>query len=113
MDQRREHVRRLLQVDATVTDMNGGPSRMAQIIDIARMGVAFVTPFPLVPDRSYHFCFAFPGSSVRNDAVIDLVYSRPIGSEGRFRNGARFRTLPQESVDLIVDYVTSGAVAAA
>ncbi|UGQ44799.1 PilZ domain-containing protein [Massilia endophytica] len=113
MDQRREHVRRLLQVQATVTELNGGAVRIVQIIDIARMGVAFVTPYPMIPDRSYRFCFAFPGSSVRNDAVIDLVYSRPFGSEGRFRNGARFQSLPQESVDLIVDYVTSGAFEAA
>lgn len=114
MDQRREHVRRLLQVQAAVTDVDGGPVRIAQIIDIARMGVAFVTPYRMQPDKRYRFCFSFPGSSIRNDAVIDLVYSRPVGSEGRFRNGARFDHLPQASVDQIVDYVTtSGAAEAA
>ncbi len=110
MDFRREHVRRLLQVEAGVTSITGEQSWPAHIIDIARMGVAFVTEEELAPGH-YAFCFSFPGSHIRNDVLLDVLYSRPVGSEGRYRAGARFAQISDDVVERIVDYVTTGAEA--
>jgi hypothetical protein len=52
MDPRREHVRRLLQADAYITDIHGRNTLPAQIIDISRMGVAFVSDRPMPTDDS-------------------------------------------------------------
>jgi hypothetical protein len=110
MDFRREHVRRLLQVEAEVTNTAGDRSWPAHIVDIARMGVAFVTEEELAPGH-YAFCFSFPGSQVHNHVLLDVLYSRPVGSEGRFRAGARFEQVGEDVVERIVDYVTTGAEA--
>jgi len=107
MQQRREHVRRLLQVEASIADEAGLRSWHVQVIDISRMGVAFVSTEQLATDVSYVFSFCFPGSAARNDVVTTIVHSTPVGSEGRFRNGARFIHIAEECVERIVDYVTS------
>jgi hypothetical protein len=110
MDFRREHVRRLLQVEAVVTSVAGDRSWPAHIVDIARMGVAFVTDLELAPGH-YKFCFSFPGSEVSNHVLVEVLYSRPVGSENRYRNGARFGQISDDVIERIVDYVTTGAEA--
>lgn len=110
MDFRREHVRRLLQVEAVVASATDDRSWTAHIVDIARMGVAFVTDEEMAPGH-YKFCFSFPGSDIRNDVLLDVLYSRPVGSEGRYRAGARFEQIGDDVIERIVDYVTTGAEA--
>jgi hypothetical protein len=110
MDFRREHVRRLLQVEAMVTSAAGDRSWPARIVDIARMGVAFVTDLELAPGN-YKFCFSFPDSEISNLVLLDVLYSRPVGSEDRYRNGARFEQISDDVIERIVDYVTTGAEA--
>ncbi|TFW14779.1 PilZ domain-containing protein [Duganella callida] len=107
MDARREHVRRLLQVDAYVTDIHGRNTETVQIIDISRMGVAFVSERPMPPDEQYLLSFAFPGSAIRNEITLTIVHSNPVGTHGRFRNGARFIAIAEACADRIVDYVTT------
>lgn len=107
MDPRREHVRRLLQVDAHICGMDGQNSTVTQIIDISRMGVAFLSDHPLPTDSNYELTFSFPGNPVQNKVTLTVLHSALIGTHGRYRNGARFLTIPAEAIDLIVDYVTS------
>jgi hypothetical protein len=107
MDPRREHVRRLLQVDAHVSDMDGQNKAAAQIIDISRMGVAFLSDHPLPLNRSYMLDFCFPGSAIQNKVTLTVLHSALIGTHGRYRNGARFLSIPDATADLIVDYVTA------
>jgi hypothetical protein len=108
MNHQREHVRRLLQAAASVTDEDKGRTWHAQIIDISRMGVAFITSEQLVTDDHFHFSFMFPGTNFPCEAVIKMVYSRPVGETAHFRNGARFVEISDSCVEQIVDYVTSG-----
>lgn len=105
--QKREHVRRLLEVPAVVTG-SAGDETAAHIVDIARMGVGFVTDAVLPPDGTRTLKFRFPGETVLDEAVIDIVYSQPIGTQGRVRHGARFLDLSEECVARIIDYVTGG-----
>jgi len=107
MDPRREHVRRLLQVDAHVSDMDGQNNAIAQIIDISRMGVAFLSDHQLPVDSTYILTFSFPGSPVQNKVTLIVLHSALIGTHGRYRNGARFLTIPDETAELIFEYVTS------
>lgn len=107
MDARREHVRRLLQVDAYITDIHGKNTETVQIIDISRMGVAFVSAHPTPPDEQYLLNFAFPGSAIRNEITLTIVHSNAVGTHGRFRNGARFIAISDACADRIVDYVTT------
>jgi len=55
--------------------------------------------------------FSFPGSRIHNDVLLDVLYSRPVGAEGRFRAGACFEQIGDDVVERIVDYVTTGAEA--
>ncbi|NRR30667.1 PilZ domain-containing protein [Oxalobacteraceae bacterium] len=112
MDPRREHVRRLLQVPATVATEAGDQVWRAQIIDIARLGVGFVTTEALAAGTPYVFSFTFPNSSLPCVALVDVVYSCPVGSGANVRNGARFLSISPESQEQIVDYVTTGTEAA-
>lgn len=111
MDAQREHVRHLLRVPASLTDPARQCSWPAQIIDIARMGVAFVTNEAMATDTVYQFHFCFPGSGVVNEVTLRLLYSRPLGAANHFRNGARFEAVSEDCVQRIVDYVTSSAEA--
>ena len=78
-----------------------------QIIDISRMGVAFVSHEPMATDTQYRFSFCFPGSAVVHEVVAVVLHSTPLGEHGRFRNGARFVQISEASSERIVDYVTS------
>ncbi|MBA5606693.1 PilZ domain-containing protein [Duganella sp. FT3S] len=109
-DPRRAHVRRLLQVDASIGDEHGSQQWAVQIIDIARMGVAFVSHHQFPCDVPFLFSFCFPGSSVRNEVLLTIVHGVPVGTEGRIRYGARFLSIADDVVERIVDYVTSGAM---
>ncbi|MRW84624.1 PilZ domain-containing protein [Pseudoduganella sp. FT26W] len=107
MDPRREHVRRLLQVDAYITDTHGKNTTPTQIIDISRMGVAFVSDHAMPTDEQLLLNFCFPGSSIRNEITLTVVHSSTVGTHGRFRNGARFIAISEACADRIVDYVTT------
>jgi hypothetical protein len=107
MDPRREHVRRLLQVDAYITDIHGEHAAPTQIIDISRMGVAFVSDHPMPTDEQFVLSFCFPGSSIRNEITLNIVHSNAVGTHGRYRNGARFLAISDACADRIVDYVTT------
>jgi hypothetical protein len=115
MDPRREHVRRLLQVEAYITDGRepGAENQpvVAQIIDISRMGVAFVSDHAMRTDEPYVLNFCFPGSAIRNELKLSIVHSGEIGSQGRYRNGARFLAISEACADRIVDYVTTAPAA--
>lgn len=100
----------MLQVDASIADEFGTQQWAVQIIDIARMGVAFVSHHQFPSDVPFLFSFCFPGSSVRNEVLLTVVHSAPVGSEGRFRHGARFLSIADDVVERIVDYVTTGAM---
>ncbi|MRW92005.1 PilZ domain-containing protein [Duganella sp. FT80W] len=110
MDPRREHVRRLLQVDAYITDLHGDHPAPAQIIDISRMGVAFVSDRQLLADAQFVLSFCFPGSSERNDITLTVLHSNPVGTQGRYRNGARFLSISDASAERIFEYVTTAPV---
>jgi hypothetical protein len=110
MDPRREHVRRLLQVDAYITDIHGKNTLPAQIIDISRMGVAFVSPHAMPINEQFVLNFSFPGSAIHNEITLTVLHSAAIGTQGRFRNGARFITISEECADRIFEYVTTAPV---
>ena len=95
------------QGDASIADGFGSRQWSVQIIDIARMGVAFVSDHMLPCDVPFLFSFCFPGDSVRNEVLLTIVHSTPLGTEGRYRNGARFLSISNDAVERIIDYVTS------
>ncbi|WP_373986761.1 PilZ domain-containing protein [Duganella sp. BuS-21] len=107
MDPRREHVRRLLQVDAYITDIHGRTTAPAQIIDISRMGVAFVSDQAITPHEQFVLNFCFPGSGIRNEITLTVLHSAVVGTHGRYRNGARFAAISAACADRIFDYVTT------
>ena len=107
-EERRAHMRRLLQVDAFVT-IDGSESRWrAQIIDIARMATGFITSEELPERQRYRLLFRFPGSDIQDEVEMTLVYCHDVGTQGRFHYGARILSVSQECVDRIVEYVTRG-----
>ena len=105
-ESRRAHVRRLLKVDAFLTAGAGAAHLPVQIVDIARMGVGFVTGAALPDGESYTLHFCFPGCAVEHVSPVEVVYSR-VTEGGRYRHGARFHALPEATVAQIVDCVTS------
>jgi hypothetical protein len=74
------------------------------------MGVAFVSDHPMPTDEELVLNFCFPGSSIRNEITLTIVNSNSVGSQGRFRNGARFIAISEACADRIVDYVTTAPV---
>ena len=79
----------------------------AQIIDISRMGVAFVSDHAMPTDEQFLLNFSFPGSAIRNEITLTVVHSSAVGTQGRYRNGARFNAISEACADRIVDYVTT------
>lgn len=107
-EERRAHVRRLLQVDAFVTTEGHEGQWRAQIIDIARMATGFITAEELPERPRYRLQFRFPGSDITDEVEMTLVYCHTVGTQGRFHYGARILAVTQECVDRIVEYVTRG-----
>lgn len=107
-EERRAHVRRLLQVDAFVTAEGLEQRWRAQIIDIARMATGFITAEELPERPRYRLQFRFPGSDIQDEVEMTLVYCHTVGTQGRFHYGARILAVSQECVDRIVEYVTRG-----
>ncbi|GGY48889.1 PilZ domain-containing protein [Pseudoduganella albidiflava] len=105
-DQRRAHVRRLLKVEASLSDNASPHVWRAQLIDIARMGVGFVTSEVLPEEGHFVLDFRFPDSDIHDKVEIVIVYRRAIGTEGRYHYGARIHAMTQDCVDRIVEYVT-------
>jgi hypothetical protein len=97
----------LLQVDAYISDIRGRNTSATQIIDISRMGVAFVSDHAMQTDEPYLLNFCFPGSAIRNELTLSVIHSTEVGSQGRYRNGARFMAISEACADRIVDYVTT------
>jgi hypothetical protein len=107
-EQRRAHIRRLLQIEASVLAEGGQPVWPAQVIDIARMGVGFILAEKLPDQPRYWIRFRFPDSPIVDEAEMIIVYSRPIGSKGRHHYGGRILQVSQECRERIVEYVTRG-----
>jgi hypothetical protein len=105
--QRREHVRRLLQVPASLCTMTEPLIRKAHLIDIGRGGVALVTERTLEVGDQVELSFHLPGCGANTVISARVIYVAPIPREGFFRIGARFESLPQEVADAIVEFVTS------
>ena len=94
-------------MDAYITDTHGKHTTPTQIIDISRMGVAFVSDHAMPTDEQLLLNFCFPGSAIRNEITLTVVHSSTVGTQGRFRNGARFIAISEACADRIVDYVTT------
>lgn len=94
-------------MDAHISDMHGHHTQPTQIIDISRMGVAFVSDHAMPTDEQLLLNFSFPGSAIRNEIKLTVVHSNAVGTHGRFRNGARFIAISEACADRIVDYVTT------
>ncbi|NYE60300.1 hypothetical protein FHW58_001452 [Duganella sp. 1224] len=94
-------------MDAYLTDIHGQHTQPAQIIDISRMGVAFVSDQAMPADEQFVLNFCFPGSAIRNEITLTVVHSHPVGTHGRYRSGARFMAISEACADRIVDYVTT------
>ena len=77
-----------------------------QLIDIARIGVGFVT-YEILPEEGHYVLdFCFPDSGIHDKVKIVIVYRRAIGAEGRYHYSARIHAMTQDCVDRIVEYVT-------
>jgi hypothetical protein len=105
-DQRRAHVRRLLQVEASLSNGASLYGWRVQLIDIARMGAGFVTSGMLPEDGQYVLDFRFPDSDIHDKVEIVIVYRRAIGADGRYHYGARIHAMSEECIERIVEYVT-------
>lgn len=77
------------------------------MIDISRVGVAFVSDCPMRPGDAYQFNFSFPDDSASYQLPISVLQSSGIGSHGRFRNSAIFLDMPPVCSEAIADYVTT------
>ena len=107
MDPRREHVKRLLQVDAHLSDMDGQHNAVTQIIDISRHGVSFLSDHAMPVGENYVLHFSFPDCTLVNHVALTLLHSAHIGSHGRYRNDAYFLSMPADCAIKIADYLTS------
>lgn len=105
-EKRRAHVRRLLQVAASLSNESRDRNWCVRLIDIARMGAGFVTSEQLPEDVHYYLSFRFPDSDITDEVLVRIVYCRAIGTEGQFHYGARIHVMSEACVDRIVDYVT-------
>lgn len=107
-EQRRAHIRRLLQIEATVFGEGGQPAWPAQVIDIARMGVGFILAEKLPDHPRYWMRFRFPDSAIVDEVEMVIVYNRAVGSKGRYHYGGRILAVTQDCRERIVEYVTRG-----
>jgi len=69
--------------------------------------VAFVSEQPMPTNEQFVLNFSFPGSAIRNEITLTVLHSTAVGTQGRFRNGARFITISEDCADRIFEYVTT------
>ena len=101
-DDRREHVRRMLRVPATLDE-----APPVQLIDICRAGVAFASERKL--ELGSHFVLTFSLPTLAKPCVVkgEVVYSQLLPQSGKYKIGARLQPPPEDVVEAIVDFVTS------
>jgi hypothetical protein len=107
--ERREHVRRMLRVPATLGD--GPDHATVQLIDICRAGVAFASAEPLELGSTFTLTFHMPTCVTPCLVSGDVVYCRLMPQSGKYKVGARLHPPSEEVVEAIVDFVTSPYIA--
>lgn len=110
MDQRREHVRRMLQVLATVQLASPPTQVVVHLIDISKAGVAFAASSPLESGTPFTLSFWLPGTNVPLTAEGKTVYCLETSSGRMYRLGARFTHLGMETAEQIRDFVSAPSV---
>jgi hypothetical protein len=105
LDERREHLRRMLRVPALLGDREA-PSAV-QLIDICRAGVAFASAGPLAMGASISLSFQLPTAPDPNTVGGDVVYCGRMPQSGLYKVGVRLYPMPEELVERIVDFVTA------
>ena len=105
MQELRAHVRRLLDADAAIADSTGKQWRSVQMLDISGSGVAFASNEPVESGASHMFNFYLPGTSRRNEVVLKIVECNEGMTNGRYRIGARFTAIDDDSRAIIKQFV--------
>ena len=110
-EQRREHVRRLLEVPASARKTASPHSWKVRLIDIGRGGVGFVTETAVEVGDEVVLSFLLPNRNAVTELLARIVYAAPLDRPGWYRIGARFAALSDETASDIVDFVTAPAQA--
>lgn len=105
VDERREHLRRMLRVPAQLNQP--GPPDAVQLIDICRAGVAFASAGPLLLGSGISLSFDLPTSPGTNTVSGEVVYCKQMPQSGLYKIGVRLHPMRDEIVERIVDFVTA------
>jgi hypothetical protein len=105
LDERREHVRRMLRVTALVHI--GEASIPVQIIDICRAGVAFACEPHLPLQTVFRLSFRLFAGDSEIEVEGHVVYCELLRQSAKYKVGARLHTPSDQAIERIVDFVTS------
>jgi hypothetical protein len=111
-EQKRAHLRRMLQVPASVRRASDELPWQVRLIDIGRAGVAFVSAAPMDVTEAFVLSFQLPGNPIPILLHGRVVYAAPFGRVSAYRIGARFGQVGDEIVARLVDFITAANDAA-
>lgn len=110
MNQPREHVRRMLQVSATVHVVPASHDAV-HLIDISRFGVEFASVRPLESGSSFRISLRLPGAEKPCVAEGTIVYCIGPSPRSLYRLGARITMIAEETLEQLRDFITLPPVA--
>lgn len=102
----KEHVRRMLQVPATVHLVSPVSHSAVHLIDISRAGVAFASAQPLENGSSFMIYLGLPGSEKPCVAEGTVVYCIAPSTGSLYRIGARITLMSEETLERVRDFIT-------
>lgn len=105
MQEKRVHQRKLMRVDAMLSDADGAARRPVVMLDVSQVGVSFIHASALDSGARLFLDFSLPGSELVEETVIQVVHSTAAGVAAGVRVGARFVHVAPETREGIARFI--------
>ena len=112
MSEKRRHFRKSLRAEASLADVLGNTWSPITLLDISRIGAAFIAPGELSTGSSRMIRFSLPDNPHSISAVCKIVHCAEHAYLPGYRIGAEFVRIDAQDVELIDRFVAASDPAA-
>ncbi len=109
VNDKRMHFRKSLHAEASIADVLGNTWSQVNFLDIARNGVAFISPEEQTAGSSRLLRFHLPTNSKHITVVCKIVHCAAHAYLPGYRVGAEFVRIDSEDVALIDHFIDSAS----
>lgn len=108
-EDKRVHLRRALQTEGWLADMQESQWRNIDLLDISKGGAAFISPDNLPIESSQRFRFHLPGNPQLINFVVKITRCVEHPYFSGYRVGAQFMQIENKDLQAIEDFINDKA----